>query len=1314
MAALPFFYAPVRLPGGTEWLPLQFTPQLGKGDPITLDPTVRFLDPDAVPKLGMLRAAIRDLVARIVGNSSARHLNEACPLVSLAGSRSEHGVVLSTKHNRSWELAYVLACLASAGFGRWQGLGVVWATGVVSVPDDTIVVDELKSKTEFFLEQVGQILFMAPDVVVPGPLPLGKSGVAVARISDLFTVEGSPLRDAPYDPRSYDALGRPAVWSDLGGEPWWTTRLSTVEQLAQALSNPKHKLIVVSAAVGWGKTSLLARAFRRAEQKAMVVNLDNVTGWNQVFQSLFLGQTFTEEEKYCIDHSLLSASRVARTRIPTDTLFVFVNSSANDNGAPTKEVRKTVESLIEQGYRCVVEVWDDVDWTIGRIAPEAECLVPQQEIPPLNRDEVECWLRSRGHTSRDVIDAFGVLGGHPLGISYTLKKLDDARKRGIEPSPNRVQRFAFEWSELKDLPNYIARFEHLVPNIPDSIRDWFAIMWPTPLAVAQDNETIDDLIRFGHATISNGFCTAGGWLHLYCIKLLRDSQPLALALRDEDLAAILPEHARMTLRNLEALRARLPSLARPLAALAETLHLTTERCSQTLEDEYIAPAEVLLGTRNEDQPAHIAWQLEQLCRSSRWEDARKCADRLLSMTGAVDGLLEGWQATRCLDTAVRLAMYARQTDFLDLPSWSDLVLTMLAREDAKSVWIARLALRLADLHSAQKSRDDARWLVTSAEPLIERLFLDPETPQWILGEIGFRALTLEYSAQGNLEDRRAALEEMLESTGEDAIQWPTALVWVLLERARLSADSLEVPDSIRTLFMRLAPTPKVVFLLRGILFAGIIYNWGGPLSKLAIEYVNAVRTMQTLPQEVRLSCDLLTDPMANSSAVAKTLIEVWQEPACVSGGCLSLTGVLLVCDSADLIAGSPEVLALFKMLEPETVLDATLERGDLELSDFWGGWFLRQTSKARHAYQNACRYHAQRLDSQPDDDAELRVRQVFKEVADRGGILLPLVLTYWYTFEWFSRRRAIVDARRANGNADASDALVESVLDRFDRECPESSFRHAAWTAWAMNTCQYDKALDSADAALLEAHSTTDRTTYRFQQLGILVSCLYSSPEWHSSVSPTIERERALDFLDRVIADLDASLPGDRKHVHHFRKGLDLDQIYWRDFEEQLADELRPPDDCWCRLLGVYEKDYAALERLCSFVYPNDASLMYMVARTMSWASTRPELSDDLRKRLAVDAATSFLGAMQFERSRSSCDIDTELAVATSLAMALRHGPGEELFGAPLSPISDRSTGQQLGWVELVDSLFQSVSDQAVGRFAIHAREIRERFRTPH
>src|SRR5688500_8521426 len=136
--------APVKLPSD-EWVAVRFIPALADVESYTSpDGSVVFRDTSGSASAPETRLHKLKSLAIALCPEAKDTLRKACPTISVAmPSRS---LILSVSEERSWELAYLLACLATTG--SWDDSWTYWATGAVG-SDNSLSAYNLQDKLDF-------------------------------------------------------------------------------------------------------------------------------------------------------------------------------------------------------------------------------------------------------------------------------------------------------------------------------------------------------------------------------------------------------------------------------------------------------------------------------------------------------------------------------------------------------------------------------------------------------------------------------------------------------------------------------------------------------------------------------------------------------------------------------------------------------------------------------------------------------------------------------------------------------------------------------------------------------------------------------------------------------------------------------------------------------------------------------------------------------------------------------------------------------------------------------------------------------------
>src|SRR6266481_7594332 len=364
---IPPIIAPTRWKasdGREYWLGVSFTAGHSSNEPVTPSPSVKFIPESFKQHLNRIKQNLSMISSTFrVPSAKRERVESACPLVDLIGPSPRDLVlplVLSTEEQRSWELAYALSCLAGADLGVWENR-IYWATGQVNGDQISVAEDTLPAKLDFVFNQHGLLhFFVGSSSVSQSPADVTLTNATT--LTQIFTDPSSPLSRQLLDPFRYSNQGVPTCLEDYLKTETFETRLDNKDELVAILSDPDNRLVLVSSPIGWGKTALVAKALREYASPVYVSDFKEKRQMFEAIDCLLDGIRVTDDESVDIESDVSYVATKLRSRLPSNTLLVFVNTSLNRKQTPSTEVQELIWSLLRFGFRCVVELWDLEGW----------------------------------------------------------------------------------------------------------------------------------------------------------------------------------------------------------------------------------------------------------------------------------------------------------------------------------------------------------------------------------------------------------------------------------------------------------------------------------------------------------------------------------------------------------------------------------------------------------------------------------------------------------------------------------------------------------------------------------------------------------------------------------------------------------------------------------------------------------------------------------------------------------------------------------------------------------------------------------------
>lgn len=260
--------APVRgetANGAPRWVHVVFAPGRDANEQIEIADDRLAFDRPPSRSLYELKQQFSGAAEFRLSRAELAAFKRGCPRARIDdGGDPDVRVLLGTREQRSWQLAYALSCLVSAGVGRWRADVRYVATG--QLHDGRIRADLLADKLALAGASPGRVVFLAPFDPGDAPRPAAGGGpdatgrrsiVRVSGIAELWEDEGSPLA-AHADLEAVTANLRRSLAPrehdvELG------VRLGARDRPAIAAVQTSDAPLILRGGSGAGKTSLLGR-----------------------------------------------------------------------------------------------------------------------------------------------------------------------------------------------------------------------------------------------------------------------------------------------------------------------------------------------------------------------------------------------------------------------------------------------------------------------------------------------------------------------------------------------------------------------------------------------------------------------------------------------------------------------------------------------------------------------------------------------------------------------------------------------------------------------------------------------------------------------------------------------------------------------------------------------------------------------------------------------------------------------------------------------------------------------------------------------
>lgn len=1321
---MPVIRAPVRVEG--VWTYVEFTPASNDDSSITVGARASIAPQNCVEAhLGGLKRLLKQQFEFDLPPDCLDRIGRACPTVSAAPDGPP--VMLSCVEQRSWELAYLLCCLAGAEAGNWEEVPY-WATGEI-LPDGGVAATstELGEKLEDIANRGGNARLLGPwdrSLALPSGIRVGE----VHHLQDLRRHEDSPLqqRTTPY----FSQTGKPALLAAAGQPPLYETRAPVAEQLARQLSQSEKRLFLVVAPLGWGKSTLIAQACAAYGQPVQAVDLARVTTTQHFFERLFMGRNLRQAEIHALDKGGPESLEAVARHFKRRTLLVFTGGMVNSQLRLSDEVRHQILQLVNAGYRVVIELWDLIDWDAARLPSKWIERWLQKNMPRLDRAEVGSWLAQSG--LRQLEDSFEVLDGHPLGIAYTIQKLEEARDEGLRLDENLVLERAVEWTSCEEVSAYVGRLERYIgaEALPGELLQWFALRWPhvLPVDMAQrHSKVVQQLVRTGLLQPETN--RAGGLLHLSCVGgLLQSLQRHGCLLHVNALGVLANAERERLGRHLAEIAAITPAV-RPFVRehLDHLLDSADERIGPTAE--YVAPAApaALADPPEAATRGERLWQAEQLMRNGATE-ASLARIRVLLEEAPEDnllGLAREPVSIRRLSLTLWIALREGTDVSALLPPLDVLVKRLKPETPAGSYFLAGLCLVTASaVRRSGLSLQEAHALLERARGLIDLLPFGDAHNEEARRDLEYRYHRAAHELARDIGRAADALGMLLGIAAEAIarrpgdVRWQRRFVQTLRELTNLVEEDVAIPEFVGTTLLSLPLEPQLLGL-----YTRLLLRRGRPSA--------AARTLETLAREhlgrlwaeaanVRdwseawdtspLQAGLLLDLAPAERTAWSVLKRYWSGtgPVIPNGAIVQLTALCF-----RLAAGGWERFSTSKWSEqlreirPGEAVNSGLLTADA--GAFWLG--LLDFHVRSHHLQNrreagAGSYGPSRLATQVARRVG-RIRALFeKALACAPGYREP-VLTRLCRFEIAIQQDELRKARSADRPLPASHAGLESALERLEADPASSSvaLRHRASIHgyfW-----RHETARDAAELALARSTTAIDRRDSLLLLVRLLGPRALTPTALESELLGKADRQR----LAEVSAELSQLWPERSIYVRMCGALEQPTPAFWADLAADVERQLGAPESYWERVSRAADD---RLEEDAAIAELTDTESMVLLGALLRWGSEQTA-DTAVRQRLLRAAVMCSTGAFLWKRGWGQTeDVSLKFEVACSVALALRDSAEASLFGHTFSPIGSKSRGRTLTWPELVSSWLQAVVDKAVGDFKEHAAIVRQRFLPVH
>jgi hypothetical protein len=255
--------APVRgttAAGAPRWVHVVFEAGRHKNESIAIDDPRLSFDRPPGRHLHELKQRFGGACEFRLSRAELAAFRQGCPRARIDdGGDPDVRVLLGTRDECSWELAYALGCLAAANVGRWRPDVRCVATG--QIHDGRIRADLVADKLALVRTHAGPVVFLAPLDAADGAAP-GRGGpdplrvVGVSGVAELWENARSPLA-AHAD---LEALGESLrrTFAARTGDIELGARVGAREGPAIFLARSADAPLILRGGSGVGKSCLLA------------------------------------------------------------------------------------------------------------------------------------------------------------------------------------------------------------------------------------------------------------------------------------------------------------------------------------------------------------------------------------------------------------------------------------------------------------------------------------------------------------------------------------------------------------------------------------------------------------------------------------------------------------------------------------------------------------------------------------------------------------------------------------------------------------------------------------------------------------------------------------------------------------------------------------------------------------------------------------------------------------------------------------------------------------------------------------------------
>ena len=1364
---IPPIIAPVRWRTTDDkdcWIGISFTPGQGSNEPITRSSNVIFTASAYREHLNRLKNNLGILLADFnIPFPKQQQVASACPSVDLfrpVPSNLLLPVKLAVEEQRSWELAYLLSCMASADLGIWEHISY-WATGQVSGEWEVDVgVDTLDEKVDFvFNQDIGRVHFFLPTEDSYEDRPPDVTLTNVTKLNHLFIDPRSPLSRQSIDPLRFSNLGIPTSLLDFLYPETFDTRVGTKDDLLKILKDQAKRLVLVSSPIGWGKTTLLANALYEHRGPVYVSDFKNVRNSLEAADCLLKGIAITEDEAADIETDINHVATKLNSRLPSNTLLVFVNTSLNSEQTPSPAVQEMIWLLLRNNFRCIVELWDLESWQQREYLTHTQEII-QADIPPLNQDEVRNWLARYELDDQEVFDAFSLFDGHPMVIRMTISRLLRDRRFGFPIDYAQILDAAISWLEHEqNVSSYLERIEsNFNQDLPPSIIEWFALFWDQalPKNLIESPEYERQLkfgVRIGLLTLTpeNSGYKAYGWFNLFCIEKLKQTGLRGdhLTVNWSQLESISAREYLRLKRHLMEMAAYVPQAKKEIKRLAMEVPEPIVRIFEPI-NEYVAPntTETLAAIIPESSnPAETIWALEQSSRLNLFKEAQEYWEKLLDIEqrdSLLSKLEEDWLSLKSLSQAYRISSRRIAVPLSITLQLLDILKALNISQAGHRSYAAYICLDIANDLSASGYKNEAHEATTLAANLLNMIPEPPPTDNrygtWL--ELRFRLCRTQYlisSFSAEAKNRLNEVTDIIErgiNYDSHSYLWQNRYFRYVSEAVELADEEHKVnvnPTILGNLFNTDPSELLEEFLTARLdIFSSTRKE---TLNELDIILINLTKTKwregeslksepQTRQEFFSLQCGLLLMNLRAIKATQKIIERVWttssDEDNLFADEYLRLTTLCL-----RLITGkvTPQNRPLFDAIHAiKRPRIKELSKGVAEsiLRQFWIAYLSYRVSSYRArfhdinsqmAHSNITGTNALLQVQHLERDMDTLFDQALREQPKDAARILALK----YDFHIDTWQEELNIRRNSKGRRDEFRSLFpsknKSVIEEMENLCPNDPLTWRCKAFYFRYIWQLKDACQAAERAYLSSRYARSRRQTLWFLAKMLITWIYTPDILQTNRTAPADLE-AISKLNSITPEL-ISLWPERIELLVFRDGIEGDATFWQKVIDEVEKRLGTPEEFWERVANTafIEEPKDHVEDALSDL--TDTEILKMISKVLKWASQRDDFDESLRLRLAETSIICIYAAQNWRHGNfGRYSISEDYSLATAIILALKETKDGFVMGRELSPIPNKRGNRFFTWGEAADVKLRNVRAMGTGAFKEHADELWKKFKS--